>query len=168
MKKKLFLLLSSFAVLIIYCSDGMYAQNKLTIKNITGVWQFGSPRLGDEINQNFIFFNNGNFIFNNGKHGDDVVSTLQLKGRYRFNQNRMYFTIISRIIADHSTIGVVNPNLDFGIFQYIDGGPKEILEKNPKEIEDPADITIINLNHIKINDEDYYKVSSDPKNIDKL
>ena len=44
---------------------------------------------------------------------------------------------------------------------------KLIKEKNPKEIEDPAEIMVIKPNHIKINDEDYYKISSNPKDISK-
>jgi hypothetical protein len=165
MKKLFFILL----VMADVCSaKQLYAQEKLTVKNLVGVWQYGSPRIGDQLNQNFVFFNNSNFIFNNGKNGDDLVSTGRLKGHYRLDKNKMYFTIISRTVIDNANVGVVNSTVDFGIFEYTDITSKEIKEKDPKEIDDPVVITIVKPNHIKINDEEYYKVSSNPDAASKL
>jgi hypothetical protein len=166
MKKIWFVLL---VMLHVCAAKQLRAQQKLTIKALVGVWQYASPRIGDQLNQSFVFFGNGDFFFNNGKLGDDLVATLVLKGRYRLDRNKMYFTIISKTIMDDSVgVGVVNPVIAFGIFEYKDMVPKEIIEKNPKEIEDPGDITAVSLKHIKINDEDYYKVSSDPNKAGKL
>ncbi|HTD98016.1 MAG TPA: hypothetical protein VK668_01965 [Mucilaginibacter sp.] len=164
--KKSFLFL---LIIVNVCSaKKLLAQQTLSVKNLVGVWQYESPTVGDELNQSFAFFGNRNFFFNNGKLGDDLVSTGVLKGRYRLDKNKIYFTIISRTIIDNANIGVKNSAIDFGIFQYNDIVPRVITEKKPKEIEDPAIITFIKPNHIKINDEDYYKVSSDPNAASKL
>jgi hypothetical protein len=144
------------------------AQQKLTAKALVGVWQLGAGVVGDQLNQSFVFFSDGKFSFNNGKNGDDIVSTIQLLGRYRLDRNKMYFTITSRVVIDGARVGVVNSSLDFGIFEFKDGISKEIKEKNLKEIEDPAIVTIIKPNHIKINDEDYYKITSNPNDARKL
>ncbi len=165
MKKLIFAL---FILVNICFANQIYAQQKLTIKGLVGVWQLGSPTIGDQLNQSFVFFSNGKFGFNNGKNGDDIVSTLQLIGRYRLDENKMYFTIMSRVVIDSGHIGVVNSSLSFGIFEYKDSISKEIKENNPKEMEDPVTITVIKPNHIKINNEDYYKVSSNPNNASKL
>ena len=165
--KKIFF---SLLIMANVCSaNQLYAQQKLTVKTLVGVWQYGSQRIGDQLNQSFVFFSSGDFFFNNGKLGDDLVSTLGLKGRYRLVKNKMYFTIISKTIMDDSVrVGLVNPVINFGIFEYKDMVPKKIMEKDPKEIEDPVDIVVVSLKHIKINDEDYYKVSSNPNDATKL
>lgn len=166
--KKLFFV--SLLIVIICFAKQIYAQQKLSKKNLIGVWQYGSPHIGDELGQSFAFFDNGNFIFYNGKNGDDVVSTLNLKGKYRLDEKSIYFTIISRMMVDKAQISIIDPGIKWGIFEY--GGDdetvKEIVEKDPKEIADPATFTIIAPNHIKINDEEYYKVSSNPNDAIKL
>lgn len=164
--KKLFILL--LVIANVCCAKRMYAQQQLTVKDLVGVWQYGSPRIGDQLNQSFAFFNNGNFFFNNGKLGDDLVALRGLKGHYRLEKNKMYFTIISRLLVDNDNIGVTTPEVEDGIFIYKDILPNEIFMKEPKEISDPVAIIVIKPNHIKINDEDYYKVASNPNDATKL
>ncbi|WP_426672078.1 hypothetical protein ACPPVU_12685 [Mucilaginibacter sp. McL0603] len=158
--KKLFFILSLITNLCF--GKQLFAQQLITVQNLVGVWQYGSPTVGDQLNQSFVFFKNGHFFFNNGKLGDDLVSTRGLKGRYRLDKNKMYFTIISRLLVDNANIDVATPEVESGIFLYKDIIPNEVFINGPKEIKDPVDLIVIKPNHIKINDEDYYKVSSRP------
>ena len=98
----------------------------------------------------------------------DLISTLNLKGRYRLENNKIFFTIVSKAIVDSADIGVKEPALYFGIFDYENIVSKVIIIKNPKEIKDPATIVVIKPNHLQINNMDYYKVSSNPDDADKL
>lgn len=165
MKKSLLLFL---IVAKVCCDRPLYAQKKLTVKNLIGVWQYGSSKVGDQLNQSFTFFGNGVFFFDNGKLGDDLVSTVELKGRYRLDKNQMYFTIVSRSMIDNDNIGVKESQSDFGIFEYKNTSPKVVKIKNPKELIDAVTITVITPSHIKINDEEYYKVSSNPNEANTL
>lgn len=127
-------------------------------KRIVGVWQLGSPRVGDGLNQNFEFYSNGNFVLNLGNYGEDAVSTINLKGRYRLVKDEIYFTITSKVVVDGAKITTVDPGINYGISAFEGGKKKEIKEINPEEITDPAYIVVVNKNHIKINSEDYYKI----------
>jgi len=115
----------------------------LTIKEIVGIWQKDSPRVGNGLNQNFVFLSDGNFIFNNGQEGNDVTSTIKLKGRYRLVKDKLYLTIISRVVLDSANVSIVMPDLDLGIFAFKGGKLKEIKEVDAKEIKNHAYITVI-------------------------
>ena len=81
---------------------------------------------------------------------------------------KIYFTITSKVVFENAKIGICDPILDFGIFEFKDGNVKEIIEEHPQEIHDPARFLIIDVKHIKINTEDYFKVSSNPDDLNKL
>lgn len=127
-------------------------------KALIGTWQKDSYRVGNGLNQNFQFFNDGRFIFTNGNFGDDAVSTIKLKGRYRLTRDSLFFTITSKTIVD-GELEMIDPGIDLGIFQY---GPKsttkEIKVANPKEMTEPCFIAYLKRGKIKLNSEVYYKV----------
>jgi hypothetical protein len=155
-------ILKAILILLIFsCTAFGQTKNKnnhVHLVSLVGVWQFGDPRVGNGLNQNFEFYSNGKFIFHVGKIGDDLVSTTQIKGKYRLLKDSLFFTFTSRVILIGGKIGTVDHGLDYGIFEFEGAKQKEILETNPKEDIDPTIITIISKNHIKINNEDYYKI----------
>ncbi|MBS1500918.1 MAG: hypothetical protein JST32_02565 [Bacteroidetes bacterium] len=154
----------SIWVLVSICSaNPLYGQQTITTKNLEGIWQYGSPHVGDQLNQSFTFYSNGSFFFDNGKLGDDLVSTVELKGYYRLIKNKIFFTIISKTVIDNAKIGVRDHQAYVGIFEYKNRAFKVVREKNPKELLDPVIVTVIKPDHIQINDEDYFKVTSNPK-----
>lgn len=147
---------------IVFCSN-VFAQEKKTVAYITkdvlvGTWQLGSRTVGSGLNQHFIFKSDGTFILNLYSEGDDARYLTKLKGRYRLVKDELYFTIISRVLADGKlTLG--DPGLTSSLFQFSsEAKPKELKELEPKEIPDPCYITVISLTNIKLNNQVYYKV----------
>jgi hypothetical protein len=51
-----------------------------------------------------------------------------------------------------------DPGISMNIFNMAGDKVKEIPEKNPKEFADPCYITFIGKSHIKIDQEQYYKI----------
>lgn len=133
--------------------------NHVHLLSLIGVWQFGDPHVGNGLNQNFEFYSNGKFVFHVGKNGDDLVSTTQVKGKYRLFKDSLFFTFTSRVILSGGKIGTVDRGLDDGIFEFEGAKQKEIFETNPKEDIDPVIIIIISKNHIKVNNEAYYRIT---------
>jgi hypothetical protein len=133
-------------------------ESHITKKALIGTWQKDSYRVGNGLNQNFQFFNDGRFIFTNGNFGDDAVSTIKLKGRYRLTRDSLFFTITSKTIVD-GELEMIDPGIDQGIFQY---GSKSIIKEvkvaNPKEMAEPCFVAYLKRGKIKLNSEVYYKV----------
>lgn len=129
----------------------------ITKKEFIGTWQRNSKIVGNGMGQNFEFFDNGRFILNLGSDADDIRNTIQLKGTYRLEKDKLYFTITSKTVVD-GNIGIADMGVSFSIFELVDAKVKEIQLPNPKELADPCYITIIEDQHIKINNEVYYKV----------
>ena len=127
-------------------------------KALIGTWQKDSYRVGNGLNQNFQFFNDGRFIFTNGNFGDDAVSTIKLKGTYRLTRDSLFFTIRSKTIVD-GELEMIDPGIEQGIFQYGSKSTiKEVKVANPKEIEEPCFVAYLKRGKIKLNTEVYYKV----------
>jgi len=144
-------------------SNQMFSQqNKdfccLSKADIIGIWQEDSPIVGSGFNQNFEFFDNGTFVLHLGHSGDDVRDIIELKGKYRLDKDKLYFTIISKTIIE-GKIGIADAGINHCIFEIENGKEKEIQESNPKELADPCYITIIKKSHIKIGNEIYYKIN---------
>lgn len=141
----------------------VFSQEKKTVAYITkevlvGTWQLGSGTVGIGLNQHFIFRNDGTFILNLYSEGDDARYLTKLKGRYRLVKDELYFTIISRVLADGKlTLG--DPGITSSLFQFSsEAKSKELIEPNPKEIPDPCYITVVSRSNIKLNNQVYYKV----------
>jgi hypothetical protein len=140
----------------------MIAQQKndsccLSMKNIIGTWQEDSPIVGSGLNQNFEFFSNGTFILHLGNSGDDVRGINTLKGKYRLDKDKLFFTITSKTIVE-GKIGMADGGISLSLFEIEDGKEKEIQETNPKELTDPCYITLFSDRHIKLGNKVYYKL----------
>lgn len=139
----------------------MFSQQKdlccLSKENIIGTWQRNDSIVGNGLNQNFQFFKNNTFIFNIGNDADDMRDIIQLKGRYRIMKDTIYFTITSKTILD-GPIEIADPGISLNIFSIGGKKVKEVAERNPKELPDPCYITLFTNTHIKINQENYYKI----------
>ena len=131
----------------------------ITKKELIGTWQKDFDRVGNGLNQSFQFFSDSRFIMTVGKFGDDAVSTIKLKGKYRLEGDKIFFTITSKTVVDGELV-MVDPGVDSGIFQYGENSTiKEIKEPHPKEMVDPCYITYIKHGKIALNtNEVYYKV----------
>lgn len=126
-------------------------------KDIIGTWQRNDSIVGSGLNQNFQFFKNDSFIFNIGNDADDVRNIIQLKGKYRLAKDTLYFTITSRTIVD-GPIEIADPGISLNIFSIGGKKVKEVPESNIKELPDPCFMTLFTHTHIKINQENYYKI----------
>lgn len=136
-----------------------------TLKDLAGVWQRGSAIPGNGLAQNFQFSSDGRFALNLGDIRDDLRVILQIKGRCRLDSNLIFFTIYSKTVLEGNEIGV-GDSLDGNIFSIVDDHPKEIKLINPKEIQDGCLIKLINNNHIRIINVDYYKIDLKKYKID--
>ena len=83
--KKLYLI--SLILVISLITNQLFAQIKLTTKELTGIWQYGTATLGDAIIQNFVFKDDGSFEFNNDQN--NLISTFRLKGKYRLENKKI-------------------------------------------------------------------------------
>lgn len=158
MKQTVFILTIVLAVF----STQIFGQQKndtccLLKKDIIGTWQRNDSLVGSGLNQNFQFFKNDTFIFNIGSEADDVRNVIQLKGKYRLDKDKIYFTITSRTIVE-GPIEIADPGISLNIFSIGKGKVREVPEHNLKELADPCYITLFTNSHIKINQETYYKV----------
>jgi hypothetical protein len=130
----------------------------ITKKGLIGIWQRDSRIIGNGLNQNFEFYNNGTFVLNLGNDSDDLRSIIKLNGKYRLVDDKLYFTIMSETVVD-GTIEIGDMGVTYGIFQFGKNSKiKEIQVPNPKELSDPCYITLIKHSIIKINNEIYYKI----------
>jgi len=149
-------------LVILLLSKAAFAQAKkdsawLSKQQIVGTWQRNDSLVGSGLGQNFQFFSNNLFVFNIGTDADDMRDIIQLKGKYRLVKNTIFFTITSRKVLE-GTIEISDPGISLNIFNIAGSKVREIPEKDPKELADPCYITLINRSHIKIDQEQYYKV----------
>ena len=113
--------------------------------------------VGNGLNQNFVFKSDGSFVLNVGSDRDDVVNTIKLKGKYRLEDNKIYFTVVSRTVVDGS-LETGDPGGTSCIFEFgANSSLREIKEPNSKELQ-PVYLTLIRHTKIKFNAEVYYKI----------
>jgi hypothetical protein len=129
----------------------------LSKQQIVGIWQRNDSLVGSGLGQNFEFFADHSFVFNIGSEADDVRDIIQLRGKYRLVKDMIYFTITSRKVVE-GAIEISDPGISLNIFNIAGSKIREIPEKDPKELADPCYITLISKSHIKIDQEQYYKV----------
>ncbi|MDR2206158.1 MAG: hypothetical protein LBE36_08400 [Flavobacteriaceae bacterium] len=150
-----------FLTALILFSVQSYAQqekeNYLEPNDIIGTWQQDYNIVGAGLLQNFVFSKDGTFVLNLANPKEDVRMLVGLKGKYRLVKDSLYFTITSRIVLEGGNIEIGGLGMDFYVFYIDDGTLKEIPEENPQELE-PCYITVFDKKHIKINNEEYYKI----------
>jgi len=156
------ILIIVFVIIVSMFSKQMCAQQKkesccILKKDLIGTWQRNSKIVGSGLNQNFEFSDDGTFIIHLGNNEDDARGIIELKGKYRLDKNKLFFTITSRTIVD-GKIGIADMGISLCIFEIENGKVQEIQESNPEEIFEPCYITLFASTHIKINNEIYYKV----------
>jgi hypothetical protein len=161
-------------VIICLLSTGLIVSNgfaqsgtnvpKLSSKDIVGIWQIGSPVVGAYLVEHFQFFKNGTFVYHYDPD-DDTRNIIELKGSYLFKDNDLYFTIKSRIVRKGGSIATGAVGTDDYLFTFDNDSTKIVMERNAKQL-DPVIIMAVKRNSkyfmIKINNRNYYKVSSDP------
>jgi len=150
------------SLLLLILSEASFAQMKkdsawLSKQQIVGTWQRNDSLVGSGLGQNFQFFDDNSFVFNIGSEADDVRDIIQLRGKYRLLKDAIYFTITSRKVVEGS-IEISDPGISLNIFNIAVSKIREIPEKNPKETADPCYIRLVSKSHIKIAQEQYYKV----------
>jgi hypothetical protein len=87
------------------------AQNKndtatLTKAGLVGVWQRGTRRVGNGLNQNFRFYPDGSFVMHFDDDGEDLRVIWALKGRYRLLKDQLYLTIFYRTVTEGGHIEI--------------------------------------------------------------
>jgi hypothetical protein len=149
-------------LVILILSQASFAQMTkdsawLSKQQIVGTWQRNDSLVGSGLGQNFQFFADNSFVFNVGSEADDVRDIIELRGKYRLLKDAIYFTITSRKVVEGS-IEISDPGISLNIFNIAGSKIREVPEKNPKEMADPCYITLVSKSHIKIAQEQYYKV----------
>ena len=156
--KPIILLLSSFILV-----TQLFGQKKkdsccIARKDLVGVWQRDSKRVGNGLEQNFRFFDDGTFVVHFANDNEDARGIYGLKGKYRLVKNQIYFTILSRTVVEGGKIVTAESNETSYIFSIEGGTVKEIKEVDPKELPDPVYIIIKPDGHIELGNETYYKI----------
>ena len=129
----------------------------LTPTEIVGTWQRGSKEVGSGLLQNFQFSKNNTFVLNLGNDADDARDIIQLKGKYRLVKDSLFFTITSKKVVE-GKIQIADGGISLNLFTISGKNVREIPEKDSKESPDPCYITRISKTHIKISQEQYYKI----------
>ena len=92
---------------------------------------------------------------------EDVRDIIQLHGSYRVDGEDLYFTIMSKTIVK-GKIDLAEPGVDLNIFTIYPDTTIEVPEVDATELSYPCYITYISSNHVKLNNEDYYRVETGP------
>ncbi|NIG56489.1 hypothetical protein [Chitinophaga sp. Cy-1792] len=129
-----------------------------TMKDLTGIWLRDISMPGDNLGQRFQFSPNGQFVFYPGDDRDDLRTIFSIYGKYRLDTSYIYFTVLKKKIWDGDEIGAGEP-LVGNIFEINTDKTREILIKNPHELDNGCVIEVVNANHIILNYTHYYKVA---------
>ncbi|HEY4148798.1 MAG TPA: hypothetical protein VGM41_07715, partial [Chitinophagaceae bacterium] len=138
--KRLVTMLSSFILVMPLFAQTNGGSCCLVKKDIVGIWQRNSDKVGNGLEQNFRFFEDGSFVLNLDSEGEDARGIFTLKGKYRLAKESLYLTILSRTVVEEGKIRIPSSNETLGLFLVEDGKVKEIKEVDPKE--DPTPIYI--------------------------
>ncbi|MFI5148114.1 MAG: hypothetical protein ACHQRM_00160 [Bacteroidia bacterium] len=154
----------SYALLLSLCLSNfiLFGQAKkdsccLSKSDLVGVWQRDNELVGSGLAQNFEFYDNNTFVLNLSSMSDDLRDIIQVKGKYRLAEDKMYFTFTSRVIRE-GKIELTDGGISLNLFEIKSTKVKEIPEPNPKELVDPCYITLISNKQIKLSNEVYFKV----------
>ena len=156
--KRILLLLNSIMLVMHLFAQGSKDSCCLAKKEIVGVWQRDSKEVGNGLEQNIRFFDNGSFEMRLANEGEDARGIYALKGKYRLVKNSLYITVLSRTVVEGGKISISPSNERLNIFSVVGGNLKQIEETDPKEIPDPIYITIMGQGHIQLDNEIYYKI----------
>ena len=129
----------------------------LSSTEIVGTWQRDSKEVGSGLLQNFKFSKNNTFVLNLGSDADDARDIIQLNGKYRLVKDSLFFTITSKKVVE-GKIQIADGGISLNLFNISGKNVREIPEKDSKESPDPCYITRISKAHIKISQEQYYKI----------
>jgi hypothetical protein len=136
-------------------------------QSLIGLWQEGSPLVGNGYAESFSFFSNGTFVYQHNPF-DDLRGVSQLKGKYRLDKGGLYLTILFRVERVGGNILTGAAGTDEYLFVLDNYKIKQVSENHPKEL-DPLFIEKVNVIDNKvdfyINNRHYYKVSTDPNKI---
>jgi len=152
------MLLSSFALVLHVFGQGKKDSCCIEKDDLMGVWQRDSKRVGNGLEQNFRFFNDGTFVVHFSNDNEDSRGIYALKGKYRLVKNQLYLTIISRKVVEGGKIITAQSNETSYIFTIEGGTVKEIKENDPKELPDPIYVILKPDGHILLGNETYYKI----------
>lgn len=133
----------------------------MTTKDLVGIWQRDTKKVGNGLQQNFRFFDDGTFVVNFSNESEDARGIIAISGKYRLVRNKLFLTIISKTVVEGGKIVPTGSNETFFIFGIEGGEAKELKEANPEELADPIYVRIDGKDHIEISNETYYKISKE-------
>lgn len=159
MKMKQLILFVNVLFLVVQLS----AQGKkdtccLDKKELLGIWQRNSNRVGDGLEQYFQFLADGSFVLHFCSEDEDIRGIYAITGKYRLVKNGLYLTIISRTVAEGGKIALEDYSETYHTFILKGSELKEIKEADPKELR-PLRIIIDEPGKIELGNETYYKLS---------
>jgi hypothetical protein len=141
--------------------DSVVSQDQLI-----GFWQINSPKVSSALNKNFRFFPDGKYVLSFDNY-DDTKRVLSLAGHYRLEKNKLFMTVESRKEIIGGDFAKGSPGFQRDEF-VLDGGKVEVITQKDSSGSDPFLISILGTSKsgkitcIKIDNNKYYKLSSDP------
>jgi len=143
-------------------------------QQLIGVWQEGSPSVGDALKKNLQFFADGHFVLNFSQY-DDIATVRALGGKYKLDSSGLYLIAEYRKEIVGGTYEKGNPGVDKDEF-VLNGGKLTTIRQKP-DSDSYVDPYIISPcknekrtpGHpcILINSNTYYKLSDNPELYDK-
>jgi len=156
--------------LLMICPLVGIAQNidsTINQRQLIGVWQIGTPKLGDALLAHYQFFENGEFIYNFSQY-DDAQRVLALKGHYRSVGNKLFISIQSRVELTGGYFTKGSPGFQASPF-VLEGGTIETFNQvDTTNQRDPFILSVTLTNKkgkivgLKIDNNKYYKLTDNP------
>lgn len=138
---------------------------------LVGVWQSGTPKLGDALLAHYQFFENGKFIYNFSQY-DDATRVLALKGHYRLVGNELFMSVQSRVELVGGSFTRGSPGFQESPF-VLEGGTIETFNQvDTANQRDPFILSVImtgktrKIVGLKIDNNKYFKLSNNPSKYD--
>jgi hypothetical protein len=145
--------------------DSTIDQNQLV-----GIWQIKTPKMGDALLKNFQFFNDGRYILHFDSY-DDTKRIFSISGRYRLEKRHLFLSITSRKELVGGQLIKGSPGFQRDEF-VLDEGQIQEIKQDDTAGSDPFFIAVCGINKegkincIQIDNNKYYKLSSNPSQFD--
>ena len=127
--------------------------------DLVGIWQANSSVVSSTLQANFQFLKSGKFIFNVNGYSD--LNPIQnISGTYKIEQGRLYLKIDQYKELRNFNITESSPAFQFGSF-VLEGGKIVAIKQNDSTYYE-HDVKIISNKCVLIDNQKYFKLSSDP------
>jgi len=132
---------------------------RISRRDLVGIWQRDSRRVGNGLLQNFRFYGDGTFVVNFTNMNEDARGIIAIRGKYRLSRDRIFLTTLYRTVREGGTIVPTGSNQTYLIFTIEGARKREIKEESPKEI--PIYIILHPDWNIELSNESYYKLKEE-------